>query len=199
MNTYGLADKDNISSKGPIKTVLDEFYKMGPGPSSSHTMGPMRITSDFFQRILKLPVSQLKKATKFKVHLFGSLSATGKGHGTDIACLAGLLGKSPADCSSEFLDALAADHNKIYRVNIGPTLIELSLKDIIFDKTIGEFIHPNTMIVKLFADTEILYELEYYSVGGGFIEWKGYKAPQMGRAKISIWVCKGVEEIFNRR
>ncbi len=77
--------------KGPILTVLDEFYKIGPGPSSSHTMGPMRITYDFFQRISKLPEDQLKRATSLKVHLFGSLSATGKGHGTDRASLAGLL------------------------------------------------------------------------------------------------------------
>ena len=64
-------------------TTLEEFYKMGPGPSSSHTMGPMRITYDFFQRVSKLPEDQLKRATALKVHLFGSLSATGKGHGTD--------------------------------------------------------------------------------------------------------------------
>ena len=60
-------------------TVLDEFYKVGPGPSSSHTIGPMRITYDFYQRCTKLPADQLAKATGLKVHLFGSLSATGKG------------------------------------------------------------------------------------------------------------------------
>ena len=86
------------TSKGPIMTALDEFYKIGPGPSSSHTMGPMRITYDFFQRVSKLPEDQLQRATALKVHLFGSLSATGKGHGTDRASLAGLLGKAPATC-----------------------------------------------------------------------------------------------------
>jgi L-serine dehydratase len=86
-------------SKGPIMTTLEEFYKMGPGPSSSHTMGPMRITYDFFQRVSKLPEDQLKRATALKVHLFGSLSATGKGHGTDRASLAGLLGKAPTKCT----------------------------------------------------------------------------------------------------
>src|SRR5690348_4615850 len=64
-------------SKGPIITQVDEFFKMGPGPSSSHTMGPMRITYDYYQRISKLPEDQLKRATGLKVHLFGSLSATG--------------------------------------------------------------------------------------------------------------------------
>ena len=92
-------------SKGPIMTTLDEFYKMGPGPSSSHTMGPMRITYDFFQRVSNLPEDQLKRATALKVHLYGSLSATGKGHGTDRASLAGLLGKAPATCPPQFLDA----------------------------------------------------------------------------------------------
>ena len=83
-------------SKGPVMTAIDEFYKMGPGPSSSHTMGPMRITYDAYQRLTKLPEDQLKRATALKVHLYGSLSATGKGHGTDRAALAGLLGQAPA-------------------------------------------------------------------------------------------------------
>ncbi|HEX3469637.1 MAG TPA: serine dehydratase beta chain, partial [Silvibacterium sp.] len=95
-------------SREPIMTTLEEFYKMGPGPSSSHTMGPMRITYDFFQRVTKLPDDQLKQATALKVHLYGSLSATGKGHGTDRASLAGLLGKAPATCPPQFLDGLAA-------------------------------------------------------------------------------------------
>src|SRR5690348_7618516 len=83
-------------SKGPVMTILEEFYKVGPGPSSSHTIGPMRITYDFYQRCSKLPSDQLAKATGLKVHLYGSLSATGKGHGTERASLAGLLGKEPA-------------------------------------------------------------------------------------------------------
>jgi len=171
------------SSKGPIMTTLDEFYKMGPGPSSSHTMGPMRITYDFFQRVSKLPDDQLKRATALKVHLFGSLSATGKGHGTDRASLAGLLGKAPATCPPQFLDALAANPDEAHKVTIGPTTLDLTLKDIVFDATKGEFHHPNTMTAKLLAGDETLYEIEYYSVGGGFIEWKGYKPPDKGQPK----------------
>ena len=169
--------------KAPVLTVLDEFYKMGPGPSSSHTMGPMRITYDFFQRISKLPEDQLKRATVLKVHLYGSLSATGLGHGTGIAALAGLLGKSPAECPPQFLDSLAANPDQSYKVNIGPAALEITLKDIIFDVTTGDFPHPNTMTARLCAGTENLYELEYYSVGGGFIEWKGYSAPEKGIPK----------------
>jgi len=171
------------TSKGPVMTVLEEFYKMGPGPSSSHTMGPMRITYDFFQRVSKLPEDQLQRATGLKVHLFGSLSATGKGHGTDRASLAGLLGKAPATCPPQFLDGLAANPDEVHKLTLGPKTLDLTLKDVIFDATKGDFHHPNTMSAQLLAGNETLYELEYYSVGGGFIEWKGYKAPEKGQPK----------------
>jgi L-serine dehydratase len=171
-------------SKGPIMTVLEEFYKIGPGPSSSHTMGPMRITYDFFQRVSKLPEDQLKRATALKVNLFGSLSQTGEGHGTPRAALAGLLGKSPATCPPEFLDSLAANPDEKHKVTIGPAALELTLKgNILFGAVKGDFPHPNTMSCELLAGDEKLYELEYYSVGGGFIEWKGYKPPEKGLPK----------------
>src|SRR3954467_10883808 len=90
--TLGAGMSDDLAivknSKGPVMTALDEFYKVGPGPSSSHTIGPMRITYDFYQRCNKLPKDQLAKVTGMKVHLYGSLSATGKGHGTERAALA---------------------------------------------------------------------------------------------------------------
>ena len=183
-------------SKGPIMTTLTEFYKMGPGPSSSHTMGPMRITYDFFQRISKLPEDKLKQATGLKVHLFGSLSATGKGHGTDRASLAGLLGKSPAECPPQFLDELAANPDKSYKLTIGPKTLELTLKDVIFDATKGDFHHPNTMTCVLLAGNETLFELEYYSVGGGFIEWKGYVAPEKGQPKYPFAYARELKKFL---
>ena len=106
-------------SKGPVMTTLDEFYKVGPGPSSSHTIGPMRITYDFYQRCTKLPADQLAKVTGLKVHLFGSLSATGKGHGTERAALAGIIGKEPATVEPEFLDSLAAKPDQTFPVKMG--------------------------------------------------------------------------------
>jgi len=181
-------------SKGPIMTVLDEFYKMGPGPSSSHTMGPMRITYDFFERVSKLPEDQLQRATALKVHLFGSLSATGKGHGTDRASLAGLLGKAPATCPPEFLDGLAANPNEAHKVTIGPTSLDLTLNDVIFDAPKGDFHHPNTMTAKLLAGDETLYELEYYSVGGGFIEWEGYQPPDKGQPKYPFALARDLKK-----
>jgi L-serine dehydratase len=168
-------------SKGPVMTVLDEFYKVGPGPSSSHTIGPMRITYDFYQRCTELPADQLAQATGLKVHLYGSLSATGKGHGTERATLAGLIGKEPATVDPLFLDEMAAKPDQTYPVTLGDKTFELSLADVIYDAVDGDFPHPNTMTCKLMAGDTAIYELEYYSVGGGFIEWKGYEPPKKGQ------------------
>jgi L-serine dehydratase len=176
--------------KGPVMTLLDEFYKVGPGPSSSHTIGPMRITYDFYQRATKLPADKLAKATALKVHLFGSLSATGKGHGTERAALAGLVGKEPATVDPAFLDGLRDKPDQVFPVKLGDKSINVSLKDIVYDATKGDFKHPNTMIAKLVAGNEVLLEQEYYSVGGGFIEWKGYTPPKKNPPKYPFATMK---------
>jgi L-serine dehydratase len=178
-------------SKGPVMTVLDEFYKVGPGPSSSHTIGPMRITYDFYQRCTKLPADQLAKATGLKVHLFGSLSATGKGHGTERAALAGLLGNEPATVDPLFLDAMIVDPKKTYPVKLGDKTFNLSTAaDVIYDAPKGDFPHPNTMVCKLMGGDKPIYELEYYSPGGGFYEWKGYTPPKKGAPKYPYATMK---------
>ena len=181
-------------SKGPVMTVLDEFYKVGPGPSSSHTIGPMRITYDFYQRCSKLPADQLAQATGLKVHLFGSLSATGKGHGTERAALAGLIGKEPATVDPLFLDAMKEKPDESYPLKLGDKTFNLSLADIIYDSAKGEFPHPNTMICKLMAGDRAVYELEYYSPGGGFYEWKGYTPPKKGQPKYPYATMKELRD-----
>ena len=181
-------------SKGPVMTVIDEFYKVGPGPSSSHTIGPMRITYDFYQRCTKLPADQLAQATGLKVHLYGSLSATGKGHGTERASLAGLIGKEPATVDPLFLDEMREKPDQTYALKLGDKTFNLSLADVIYDAAKGEFPHPNTMTCKLMAGDKAIYEQEYYSVGGGFIEWKGYQPPKKGQPKYPYATMKELRE-----
>jgi L-serine dehydratase len=179
-------------AKGPVMTTIDEFYKVGPGPSSSHTIGPMRITYDFYQRCTKLPADQLAKATAMKVHLFGSLSATGKGHGTERAALAGIIGKEPATIDPLFLDDLRDRPDQVFPVSLGGKTFNASLTDIVYDAPKGEFPHANTMTCKLMAGDTVLLEQEYYSVGGGFIEWKGYTPPKKGQPKYPYSTMKEV-------
>ncbi len=192
----GMSQNLNVvkKSKGPVMTVIDEFYKVGPGPSSSHTIGPMRITYDFYQRCTKLPAAQLAKATALKVHLYGSLSATGVGHGTERAALAGIIGKEPATIDPAFLDELRDKPDQTFPVKLGTATFNASLKDIIYDAPKGNFPHPNTMTCKLMAGNTVLLEQEYYSVGGGFIEWKGYTPPKKGQPKYPYSTMKEMQK-----
>ena len=161
-----------------IETTLRELYKFGPGPSSSHTMGPMLAGHDFYKLMQNLDPALLAQAKRLKIVLLGSLSATGKGHGTDRAVVAGVLGQVPAHCPPEFLDQLASDRYRPYPLEIGPFRTQLAVDDVVYGATVGHFHHPNTLRLSLEGEgpTPIL-EREYYSVGGGFIEWKGYQPP----------------------
>jgi len=180
--------------KGPVMTTLDEFYKVGPGPSSSHTIGPMRITYDFYQRCTKLPADKLSQATALKVRLYGSLSATGKGHGTERASLAGLVGKEPATVDPKFLDSMRDNPDQSFPVTLGSKTINVTLKDVVFDTVKGNFPHPNTMTCSLLAGDKVLLEQEYYSVGGGFIEWKGYTPPKKNPPKYPYSTMKELRQ-----
>ena len=98
--------------------------------------------------------------------------------------MAGLIGHEPATIDPvAVLDRMAADPDKVYPVKLGSKTINVSLKDIIYDATKGDFHHPNTMTAKLMAGDKVLLEQEYYSVGGGFIEWKGYEPPKKNPPK----------------
>ena len=80
----------------------------------------------FYQRCTKLPPDQLLQANGLKMHLFGSLSATGKGHGTERASLAGLVGKEPATVDPLFLDEMIAKPQQTYPVQLGGKTLNLS-------------------------------------------------------------------------
>jgi len=129
-----------------------------------------------------------------KVHLFGSLSATGQGHGTERAALAGLLGKEPATVDPLFLDEMKEKPDQSYPLKLGDKTFNLSLKDIVYDSAKGTFPHPNTMTCKLMGGDKPIYELEYYSPGGGFYEWKGYTPPKKGAPKYPYATMKELRQ-----
>jgi Serine dehydratase beta chain len=116
----------------------------------------MRITYDFYQRCTRLPADQLARATDLKVFLFGSLSATGKGHGTERAALAGIIGKEPATVEPQFLDSLVSNPDQSFPVKLGDKTLNVSLANIVYDSPKGEFPHPNTMTCKLLAGTDVV-------------------------------------------
>ena len=80
--------------------------------------------------------------------------------------------------------------NQSFPLKLGDKTFNLTLKDVIYDATKGDFHHPNTMTAKLMAGDTVLFEQEYYSVGGGFIEWKGYTPPKKNPPKYPFRTMK---------
>lgn len=170
-----------------IKTSIFDLFKIGPGPSSSHTIGPMKAAYDFLQRANLLVTTQLLENPQIIIHLYGSLSATGKGHGTDRAVIAGLMGWLPDTCEPAAFSELLKNESDSYEMQVADNQVELTAKSIIFEKKRYESPHPNTLVFKLISANEVVLEEEYYSVGGGFIQRKGEdlsvdndKMPQYG-------------------
>ncbi|MBI4805589.1 MAG: L-serine ammonia-lyase [Desulfovibrio sp.] len=155
----------------PITISVFELFKIGPGPSSSHTIGPMLAARQFVDMAGLLPTDILDRARSLEVRLFGSLAATGRGHGTVRAVLAGLLGHSPESCPPDILDTMSGFGTGSIR--LGGRDVAISEDSVVFDMLTKPEHHPNTIWLAL-KDSEgaPLFEREAYSVGGGFIEWK---------------------------
>ena len=160
----------------PIKTSFFEIFKIGPGPSSSHTIGPMNAALDFRKKMEELPKKVLKKVNSIKIFLYGSLSATGKGHGTDRAILAGLMGWCPETCDVDKLFHFFEKKEDCYDVKFNGKVLSLDSESFHFAEIHHLFPYSNTIVMKLFAKDKVILEREYYSTGGGFIECKGERS-----------------------
>jgi L-serine dehydratase len=148
-------------------SVFDKF-KLGIGPSSSHTVGPMKAGAAFV-RELELQ-SILKQTSRIEICLYGSLSSTGVGHNTDIAVLMGLMGDLPAtvdlDAMPSRLEALRI--TKRLLLNGNHSIVFAQERDLLFKDEKLPY-HPNGMSIAAFESNDILFQETYYSVGGGFI------------------------------
>ena len=161
-----------------INTSAFDIFKIGPGPSSSHTIGPMKAANHFIARVLQLPAAEQSKADKIEVILYGSLASTGKGHGTDKAVLAGLLGQKPETCDTDLLLGLLTRPGKTYKIALGRQKIIFCKENIIFDGKEHEFPYQNTLIIKLKSGRRVILGKIYYSIGGGFIRCEGESEPE---------------------
>jgi len=146
-----------------------DIFKISVGPSSSHTLGPWTAALNFIDEIENLRVDRLS------IELYGSLSKTGKGHATDKAIQLGLLGFDAENIDTNEIVSILQKFETEKRLIIGLNEIEFSDKeDIIFtNKNKSE--HPNTMIFKAYLGHKIIANLTYYSLGGGFIQKKGFE------------------------
>jgi L-serine dehydratase len=145
-----------------------DIFKIGIGPSSSHTVGPMKAAREFVSRL----EPSLKSVRKLEVRLYGSLAYTGKGHGSDSAILLGLSGEEPETIDPDSVDGMLKQINTDHRLNIGAdTAIDFDPdNDLIFDYGEPLARHTNGMRFTAFDDKgNTLLTDDYFSLGGGFI------------------------------
>lgn len=185
--------------KNYIDISIFDLFKIGPGPSSSHTIGPMKAGYDFFCRLNHDYKDFYQQADQIDVFLYGSLSATGKGHGTDKSVTAGLLGKTPENCDPEFVKQLLPTKSSVNIIRCGDNEIKFRAKNIHFEKVQHSFPYQNTMIIRLTKKNDVLLEKEYYSIGGGFIKIKGEKEQKPPRPPYLYNNMSQLKQILKER
>ncbi|MGI9352368.1 MAG: L-serine ammonia-lyase [Rhizobiaceae bacterium] len=151
-----------------------ELFKIGIGPSSSHTMGPMIAAEYFLDDILngEWPRRENDTVERIKVSLHGSLAFTGKGHATDKAIILGLSGEKSSSVDADRVDVIVDQviAEKKVKPADHPSYKFDPETDLIFDYEVLLPIHTNGMTFTAWSkDDELLLKREYYSVGGGFV------------------------------
>lgn len=148
---------------------VSDLFKIGIGPSSSHTVGPMVAANQFLQSIEKYQT--VSNIIKIDIDLFGSLAATGKGHATDKAVLLGLLGHEPKTIDTRYTeDYLIPIMQESVLSIAGKHTIHFSYEKNLnwYDNTVLPY-HPNALTITATFKDETTYQQTYYSVGGGFV------------------------------
>tara|TARA_R110002167_G_scaffold49184_6_gene144287 strand:+ start:50556 stop:51956 length:1401 start_codon:yes stop_codon:yes gene_type:complete len=147
-----------------------DLFKIGIGPSSSHTVGPMKAALTFARAFEES--GMLTQCARVKVELFGSLGATGEGHGSPKAILLGLEGETPEHVDVESISSRVSTIRESSKLNLlGTHSIAFDYEDdLVLHRRKSLPFHPNGMQFTAFrADNAVLLKKIYFSVGGGFI------------------------------
>jgi len=147
-----------------------ELFKIGIGPSSSHTVGPMRAALTFVSRLERSDL--LSRVERVQVTLFGSLAYTGRGHGTDKAVMLGLSGEMPDLIDPDHIDGILECIQNSESIDLsGKHQVHFVEKtDLLFNKRKQLPHHTNGMRFAAYGNNgQLLLERDYYSVGGGFV------------------------------
>ncbi len=145
-----------------------DIFKIGVGPSSSHTLGPWRAAERFLATLRAL--GALERVAGLRVRLYGSLAKTGRGHGTDVAVQAGLIGADPVTCDMAAVRATLDGVASGGRLPLGLREVPFApARDIEFHMDEALPAHPNALTFVALLEGGGLLERTYYSVGGGFV------------------------------
>ena len=161
-----------------------DIFKIGIGPSSSHTLGPWRAAQRFVETLSTGGV--LPIVTGIKILLYGSLAKTGKGHGTDIAILLGLSGDDPVTFDVGAIDAKIKDVEISNRLSLGGTqdIDFCAADDLIFLFNESLPYHPNAVTFQAFLESGKAISETYYSIGGGFVVKEGDQS--QGKTEVDL-------------
>jgi L-serine dehydratase len=151
-----------------VISVFDMF-KVGIGPSSSHTVGPMKAGKQFVDLLCEQ--EKLQEVTRIAVDVYGSLSLTGKGHHTDIAIIMGLAGESPDTVDIDAIPAFIKDVEQRERLLLakGAHEVDFPREGGMVFRSENLSLHENGLRLLAFAGDLLILSKTYYSVGGGFI------------------------------
>lgn len=150
-----------------------DIFKIGVGPSSSHTLGPWRAALQFIKTLKEKNIFHLVDG--IQVDLFGSLAKTGRGHGTDIAVQLGLMGQDPVTFNTEIITSTTEAIAKGKKINLnGEVAVEFDpATQIVFRFKDSLPFHSNALTLSAHLKTGYYHRETYYSVGGGFVEQEG--------------------------
>ncbi|EJD6377620.1 MULTISPECIES: L-serine ammonia-lyase [Providencia] len=146
-----------------------DMFKVGIGPSSSHTVGPMKAGKEFVDDLVSKNL--LPNVTRISVDVYGSLSLTGKGHHTDIAIIMGLAGNLPATVDIESIPTFIKNVEETEKLSLanGLQVVDFPNEGGMNFRQDNLPLHENGMTIHAFADNDEIYTKTYYSIGGGFI------------------------------
>ncbi|PXW18927.1 L-serine ammonia-lyase [Pantoea sp. JKS000250] len=146
-----------------------DMFKVGIGPSSSHTVGPMKAGKQFVDLLCEQ--GKLQEVTRIAVDVYGSLSLTGKGHHTDIAIIMGLAGESPNTVDIDAIPAFIKDVEQRERLLLakGAHEVDFPREGGMVFRSENLSLHENGLRLLAFAGDLLILSKTYYSVGGGFI------------------------------
>lgn len=150
-----------------------DIFKIGIGPSSSHTLGPWRAAQQFVSEVKG--IAELSSVRKLQITLYGSLAKTGKGHGTDIAVLLGLTGADPVTFDTQLVIPVFEKIKAEKKISLNAKF-EIPFDydtDLIFLRTESLPYHPNAMKLKVTLDNDSEHASVFYSIGGGFVVKEG--------------------------
>lgn len=176
-----------------------EMFSVGIGPSSSHTVGPMRAAARFADELVAAGV--LERIDRVDVSLYGSLGATGLGHGTPDAVVVGLQRKAPETVDPAEVRGAWSSLQEGARINLaGMKSIPFRSEDISFEPRTRLPEHPNAMTLRAWSNDEALPVLEstYFSIGGGFIRKQGEHAPEPASHPYEYLNSAAVLEVCRR-